>query len=289
MKQTIQLIAMTLLLLGVTTMKAHDEQPDATTFWKDGYALQTTVKTPAVNSKTITARVNGNWQNFDLVEFPDQFMSWNKAKRIETIDFFKEMMKGESKGKSPDLAGPHNGIVATTGYLRKDAAFSLNNAVKGMGFLPRYDKIEAIITLLEETIEAAMPKKLEILNSLYERADSLFAKDRQVSLELYSTPEYMTQSFLNQMYNPISTIVFLDMQSYKLKTIVRLLDPNNPELTEYERNVVKYINLVHSYFHGKFPKDFIASIYYVTQVYDNSPRGKTPEKGMGRRIVPLFP
>ncbi len=260
---------------------------DGSEFWKDGYAVQTTVK--AEKDGKISAQVDGEWQDFDLVDFPEAFMEWNKARRIETIEVIEEMMSGQGMGKGPELAGPHNGIVATVGYRRDDAAFSLNNAVKGMGFLPRKDKIKAIIKLVEDTDDDPMPKKLEILKTFYAGADTIFAMDRQVSLELYATPKFQTQSFLNQMANPISTIVFLDMPSYKLKTIVRLLDPNDPKLTDYEKDVVKYINLIHSYFHGEFSKEFIAAIYYVNQVYDNSPMGGDPNTGMGRRVVPAFP
>ncbi len=266
-----------------------ERQADPAKFWQDGYALQTTAKTPAAGADSISALVDGKWQNFELVEFPQDFIDWNKARRIETIEVIKAMMSGGGMGKGPELAGPHNGIVATEGFRREDASFSLNNAVKGMGFLPREDKIKGIIELVESTMDAPMPEKLQTLVSFYEGVDTIFAMDRQVSLELYATPDFMTQSFMNQMENPISTIVFLDMPSYKLKTIVRLLDPNDPNLTDYEKDAVKYINLIHSYFHGNFSKDFIAAVYYVNQVYDNSPMGGNPETGMGRRVVPAFP
>jgi hypothetical protein len=84
--------------------------------------------------------------------------------------------------------------------------------------------------LLDATIDNPMPEKLDILVGFYENLEENFDLDKQVSLELYSNPEFMTQSFLNQVYNPISTIVFLDIPSYKVKTVVRLLDPNNPDL-----------------------------------------------------------
>lgn len=277
------------LLLGCTAKPKVAEQPDPATFWKDGYAVQTTVKTPEAGDKVISARVNGEWQEFDLVEYPTEFMEWNKRKRIQVITQIKDMMAGKGDKRGIELAGPHNGIVASSGFKRDDAAFSLNNAVKGMGFLPKREKIKEIIAQLKATKESPMPVKLEVLESFYINADSIFAMDKQVSLELYAAPKFMTQSFLNQMYNPISTVVFLDMESYKLKTIVRLLDPYNPELTDYEKDVVDYINIIHSYFHGEFSKEFIAAIYYSTQVYDNSPRGSSPDKGMGRRIVPLLP
>ncbi|MBC8527610.1 MAG: hypothetical protein H8D22_12290 [Candidatus Cloacimonetes bacterium] len=251
-------------------------------FWKDGYFHQTNVFTPAPEDSIIKAKLDGKWQEFSLQKFPEKFMEWNISKRLETIGIIEEMMASKGKpSKGPELAGPHNGIVASYGFRRKDSKFKLNNAVKGMGFLPKKEKIREIIKLLEETIDAPFPEKLKNLIHFYENVDSLFDVDKLVSLELYSTPEFETQTFLNQMTNPISTIVFLDIPSYKLKTIVRLLHPDDPNLTEYEKDVVKYINLIHSYFHGKFPRDYIAVIYYVVEIYDNSP-GRMD--AMGRRI-----
>jgi hypothetical protein len=137
--------------------------------------------------------------------------------------------------------------------------------------------------LLTKTADAPMPAKLDVLEGMYKDANNIFDLDRQVSLELYAEPKFLTQSYTNQMINPVSAIVFLDIPSYKLKTIARLLDPNDPNLTDYEKKVVKYINMIHSYFHGAFDKDFIAVIYYVVEIYDNSP-GRMDARGL--MIVP---
>jgi len=267
------------LILGIVLALVSCEDTDKTVkkiFWIDNYFQQDCVITPQPGDSVIKAQVDGKWEEFQLVEFPDKFMEWDVQKRIETLDRFLQM-------KPPELAGPHNGIVATYGYKREDSQFKLNNAVKGMGFLPKAEKLPELIQLMEDTDDSSFVKKLEILRYFYTNIDSLFDTDRQVSLELYSTPEFETQTFLNQMTDPSSTIVFLDIPSYKLKTIARLLHPDNPNLTEYEKLVVRYINDVHSYFHGKFPRDYPAVIYYVSEIYDNSP-GKSD--AMGRRIVP---
>ena len=243
-------------------------------FWNDEYFHQTNVVTPEAEDSTIKAKIDGKWQEFTLLEFPEKFMKWNVERRLESVAGFREM-------KPPRWAGPHNGIVASYGFKRGDSNFKLNNAVKGMGFLPKKEKIKEIIKLLEDTMDISFPKKLDQLDDFYHNVDSLFDLNKQISLELYSVPKFETQTFLNQMTNPISTIVFLDIPSFKLKTIVQLLHPDDPKLTEYEKDIVKYINLIHSYFHGKFPKDYIAVIYYVVEIYDNSP-GRMD--AMGRRI-----
>jgi hypothetical protein len=251
-------------------------------FFKDGYCRQEVAKTALSGAETISAYVDGEWHDYKLVKYPKAFMEWNIEGRLGYLDVIRKLMKGESE-EGPQLAGPHNGMVATYGFAGQKSQFKLNNAVKGMGFLPRADKIDSVLTMLKGTIENPMPAKLDILEGMYKTAEQIFDMDRQVSLELYAEPKFLTQSYTNQMLNPVSTIVFLDIPCYKLKTITRLLDPNDPKLTDYEKKVVEYINVIHSYFHGKFDKEFIATVYYVCEVFDNSP-GRMDARGL--MIVP---
>jgi len=273
-------LVITFISFGLFLNAKQEKKAD---FFKKGYCIQKRAKTQKEGEKFIKAKVDGKWNKYDLKDLPDKFIDWNTSDRLEQLKNIKNMMMGKEAGEMK-LAGAHNGVVATYGYQREDSHFKLNNAVKGMGFLPKREKIKEVLKLLENTKDSPMLDRLDILTNFYENPDSIFAFDKQISLELYSQKEFMTQTFLNQMVNPAATIVYLDIPSFKLKTISRLLDPNDPDLTDYERDVVSYINKMHSYFHGEFSRDFIAVIYYVVEVYDNSPRGKDPETGMGRKI-----
>ncbi len=254
------------------------------TFWKNGYCSQKTVTVPSPEATAIKAKVDGKWQTYSLVQFPAVFWQWNRERRLEYLEIFREMLeKGSEATRSPELSGPHNGIVATYGANRKDSRFKLNNAVKGMGFLPKPEKMAEIIARLESTIELPLGDKLNILDSLYTHAEEIFSGDRLVSLELYSEPGYTTQTFLNQMVNPACVTVFLDIPTYKVKQIARLIHPDDPTLSTYEKQAGKYVNLMHSYFHGKFPRDYMAVIYYNTEVYDSSPGRKDAR---GTKISP---
>ncbi len=265
------------LLIALGLLSAAEVDP--ANFWTAGYCVQTNAQTPAPGAKAIRAQVDGVWHDFPLVEFPTAFWDWNKAKRQDYLDIFSEMLeKGKEATRSPQLSGPHNGIIATYGAARKDSAFKLNNAVKGMGFLPPEDKIAGLIKLLRENLEAPLPQKLEILSGLYKDAEANFAHDRLVSLELYSEPGYNTQTFINQMVDPACVTVWLDIPTYKIKQIARLLHPLDPNLTDYERQAVQYVNLMHSFFHGEFPRDYIGVIYYNVEIYDSSP-GKKEARG----------
>jgi len=261
-----------------TNLKAGNLEHARVKFWKRGTFHQETVDISKYEKGIIRAKVDGKWQEFKVRELPRKFIEWDIKIRTETLNEIR-------KGKMPSLEGPHNGMVATCGIRRLDTQFTINNAVKGMGFIPKKEKLKEIIKLLKSTINNPMLEKLDTLESLYKRASQIFDFTKQVSLELYSTPEFETQSFLNEMVNPAVSIVFLDIPSFEIKAIAQLLHPDDPELTDYEKDEVEYINLIHSYFHGEFKQKFIGVVYHIIEVYNN-----TPEKeGRGIRMVPSLP
>jgi hypothetical protein len=256
-------------------------------FRAEGHCVQKTAQTPAAGAKTVSAKVDGAWHEFPLVSFPQAFWDWNRGRRMEYLEVFREILKqGRDAARRPNLAGPHNGMVATYGEAREDSGFKLNNAIKGMGFVPKAEHLQALITLLTETMDGSLEERLNILEGLYAKAEEYFAPDRLVSLELYSKPGFTTQTFINQMLNPACATVFLDMPTFKIKQIARVLHPSDPELSPYEGQVVRYVNLIHSYFHGSFDQDFMAVLYLNTEIYDCSPGSSG---GKGTRLMPAGP
>ncbi len=282
MEKIIVFIAFSLLTsLSINVLYAA-AKPDS--FWKDGYCVQKTAQTPTDGTRIVKAKVDGKWKDFPLVSFPQSFWDWNRNRRMEYIEIFREMLeKGSEATSRPNLAGPHNGIVATYGEAREDSGFKLNNAIKGMGFVPKAEIMDDLIKLLTETKDSPLENRLNILEDFYTKAEEYFAPDRLVSLELYSEPGFATQTFINQMLNPACVTVFMDIPTYKIKQIARILHPADPKLNAYEKKVVQYVNLIHSYFHGRFDKDFIAVLYMNTEVYDSSP-GRSG--GKGKKISP---
>ena len=264
-----------LATLLISCSKAPIDGGFGSQLWEeDGYFIQKSIDASRIHDNIIKAKVDGEWQEFVLEDLPEPFVAWDVKARIESLN-------GISTGDMPGLDGPHNGIIATYGYQREDTAFKVNNAIKGCGFLAKKEKIKEMIQLLKDTNEDGYMEKLNILIGFYENIDSLFDMNKQVSLELYAIPERGTQTFLNQMTDPTSVIVFMDIPTFKLKTLAYLLHPENPELTDYEKDVVDYINRIHSYFHGHFDKQFIAVIYNIVEVYNSSPGS---EQGKGTRM-----
>jgi len=242
--------------------------------WEGNFFKQKTVDSSEVRQGTIRAMVDGRWQRYKIKKLPEPFMEWNLKARLESLN-------GIMKHKPPELAGPHSGMIASYGVGRKDSRFTLNNCVKGFGFTPKEEYINEKLKYIKDTSNAPMLKKMEFLKDIYKNP-SLLNPHVQTSLELYTTPDFETHSFLNLIRNPQATIVFLSNPSYELRTIVRVINPNDKSANPYERKIVEWTNRIHSYFHGKFRKKFIGLICYVIEVFDNSPGKK---EALGQRLI----
>jgi hypothetical protein len=254
-----------------------------------GWFHQDDVDASKLKDGIIRGKIDGQWQDLKVVSLPDDFCEWNFGKRQEQLGVIAKMMAmppGAMGGMvKPEISGPHNAMVASHGMKRKDSEFDINNAVKGTGWLPTPEKLPEMLALLKSTWNDSMDKKLSLLESLYTKATGNYDRTKQASLELYSQPNFETHSFLNQMVDPGVAVVYLDLpKSYELRCVAQMLHPDDPGLSEYEKQVVEYINLVHDYFHGQAPRKSIGVIYHVVQVFDNS-----PGKMRGQRVVPLLP
>ncbi len=245
-------------------------------FWEDSRFKQPTVDMSRYSEGIIKARIDGEWKEYPIRTASEAFQKWNCEKRIEFIANIK-------KGQMPGWGGPHSGAVATYGLRRLDSEFTLNNAVKGIGLAPKDENIDAAIKQLKDTYESPMPEKMDVLTSFYEKPD-FFDWRKQTSLELYSTPEFETHTFLNVMENPISTIVFLDVPSYEVRTIARVVQPDDDTALEHEKKLLEFVNLAHEYMHGKFSRFFPLLLFYIIEEFDNS-----PGRQRGIRTVPVRP
>jgi hypothetical protein len=245
-------------------------------FWENNRFKQPTVDMSRYGEGIIKARIDGEWKEYPIRTASEAFQKWNCEKRIEFIANIK-------KGQMPGWGGPHSGAVATYGLRRIDSEFSLNNAVKGIGLAPKDENIDAAIKQLKDTYESPMPEKMDVLTSFYQNPD-FFDWRKQTSLELYSTPEFETHTFLNVMDNPISTIVFIDIPSYEVRTIARVVQPEDKTALEHEKKLLEFVNLAHEYMHGKFSRYFPLLLFYIIEEFDNS-----PGRQRGIRTVPTRP
>jgi len=263
--------------LGAGALAGEMEQGDVE-YWTAGSFRQETVDASREAEGVVRARLSDGWTDMETVELPDAFMDWNITARREVLDTIEAMMSGQ--GGPPSLAGPHNAAMATWGGKRRDSRLSVNNAFKGMGLCPRRDLIGGYMERMRETTDSPMPEKLALLREVYSSRRN-FDRTKLITLELYSTPEFETHTFINLMACPATSLVFLDRKSYEVRGIGELVGPDDVEASRYARDVVEYTNLAHSYFHGDFPRLFPGILVHVTAVFDN-----TPGTGRGVRIAP---
>jgi hypothetical protein len=245
-------------------------------YWRDGIFTQNNVDMGKMDQGVIKAHINSHWREYEVVELNETFMEWNLKSR-------REYLKTIAEGDMPSLAGPHAAAVATHGGKRRDSGFTLNNAIKGMGLAPRKDKILELTDRFKSTMDADMQEKLELLQDNYRHVE-LWDRTKQVSLELYTRPDFETHTFLNLMANPTATIVFTDVPSYELRAIARIVHPEDPNMTSEERDLLEYSNLAHDYFHGGAGRRYSLLAFHIVEQFDNSPRS-----GMGVRVQPPLP
>ncbi len=248
-------------------------------YWTEGSFTQDTVDASMEAQGIIKACLDGRWEEFQTVTLPQAFMDWNLTSRLDVLDNIAMMFSGEG-GSPPSLAGPHNAAMATWGGRRADSLLTINNAFKGMGLCPRRDLIKDRMTEMEELSAGGMGERLQFLRDLYSTSDN-FDLTKMISLELYSTSEFETHTFINLMERPTTSLVFLDSKSYEVRGIGQLVAPEDPRAGEYARDIVRYTNMAHSFFHGDFPRLYPGILVHITSVFDNS-----PGTGRGVRIAP---
>ncbi|UCD19218.1 MAG: hypothetical protein JSU64_07305 [candidate division WOR-3 bacterium] len=245
-------------------------------FWQNGGFTQPSVDMKGYEDGMIRARIDNEWKDFNIRPASKDFVEWNATKRIEFLEQIKT-------GKMPGFGGPHSGAVATYGLGRLDSEFTLNNAIKGIGLAPKDENIDTAMKRLRDTYENSMGEKMDVLKSFYDDPD-FFDWRKQTSLELYATPEFETHTFLNIMENPIATLVFLDIPSLELRTIARIVHPDDKNALPHEKKLLEFVNLAHSYMHGEFPRLYPLLLFYIVEEFDN-----TPGRKRGIRTVPERP
>jgi len=248
-------------------------------FWTNGTFRQETVDASREAEGIVRAFLDGRWEEFSTIPLPEPFMDWNLSARLEVLENISLMFSGEG-GSPPSLAGPHNAAMATWGGSRADSRLEINNAFKGMGRCPRREIIKDLLVEMEELLSGGMGPRLQYLINLYSDAGN-FDLTRMISLELYSTPEFETHTFINLMERPTTSLVFLDSKSFEVRGIGQLVAPGDTEAGDYAIDIVKYTNMAHTLFHGDFPRLYPGILVHITAVFDNS-----PGTGRGVRIAP---
>ncbi len=260
---------------------------EASSFWgPGGWFRHDTVDASRVGDGLVRAQLWGAWRELSLASLPDSFVTWSLEERLLKLD--ELAVKGFD---TRDLDGPHNACVATYGGVDPGSFTSLNTAYKGMGFVPRPERLAQAVTSLRNRVAVMgkagldmptrMARALDVLRELYRDVD-LWDRTRQVSLELFSTSEFTTHTFANMLANPVASCSFLAFPAYELRTVPQLLHPDDPDLEESERLVMAWTNGVHDLAHGGGGSGSrrITCIYHLVELYDDTPSAG----GRGKRL-----
>jgi hypothetical protein len=109
---------------------------------------------------------------------------------------------------------------------------------------------------------------------------SSFDLTKQVSLELFTSPDFHTHTFLNMMANPIASASFLAFPTFEIRAIPQLLHPKNPGLSKYERDLIAYTNAIHDFIHSGGDVR-MTCVYHVIELFDDTPN----DMSKGKRIA----
>lgn len=254
-------------------------QPPRESYWNDaGYFVHANVDASDWEQGVVKARTDGVWKEYYVRHLDDGFLNWNFGARINVLTDPMGMMC---------LDGPHSAALATYGANRGDSNFSINVAFKGFGFVPHADYIDEAIDTVMSNWSASLTAKADILLDFY-GTRNMWDTRMLGSLELYTTPIFETHSFLNQMANPQVAVCWLAIPgSYEVRAIPRLIHPYDPDVPEDDWKRVRWINMIHDFYHGgDYPvsPNYIAVLYYVVEEFDNTPRPGP----MGIRRVPAL-
>jgi len=249
--------------------------PDPRDYWQGSegaeYCVSRNVKNENVAEGFIWARIDKVWRKFPVREPEQTFWDWNFSERIARYE-------NQKAGGGITAAGPHTPAVATYGNKmgRGDSDFNINCKFIGITIVPKKEYIKDMNNTMLENIDIPFEEKLDYLIEVTSNRD-LWRKDLQAGLELFSTPEFMTHTFYNLMQNPVATVCFqgaVDIfTSYELRCIAKIVHPQDPNLSEEERDINLFPAILHGYFHAFYPDQVNEPgvIYYHVEEFNNSP------------------
>jgi hypothetical protein len=252
--------------------------PDPRDYWEglEGaeYCVSRVVKSENIRAGFIWARIDKVWRRFPIREVEQKFLDWEFTERIARYE-------NQKAGGGISAAGPHTPAVATYGNRmgRGDSDFHINCKFIGLTNVPKKESIKEINNTMLANIDIPFTEKLDYLIEITSNRD-LWRKDLHAGLELFSTPEFMTHTFYNLMQNPVATLCFQGavniFTSFELRCIAKIVHPQDPNLSEEERDINIFPAILHGYFHAFYPEQVNEPgvIFYHVEEFDNSPGPK---------------
>lgn len=287
----------------------------------DGYQyyVQDNILTNWLDDGYVLARIDGWWWIYKTAEYEDEFYAWWFEEKMwyygQLIAYFND----EVEEYNIPNGGHHHPMLATYGkkwFNRGDSLFHLNNTPKGYTLLPKKEYIRGIIDELNALYDdpnADIPVDIFQFRIDKYKQEELWDKNKFATLEVYTGHPFdeedwdlgfkETHTFQNVMENPMGTLTYMSLYNttgeqtyfygeeghtptFEFRGVCWMIDPHNPNLTQYERDVSDYLNQAFSKYHG-MRDDFIANIFIMSEEFNNSPTDSATF-GLGKRVVPPY-
>lgn len=291
--------------------------------WKkraDGYEyfVQDNIKTSWLDDGYLAAKLDNRWWIYPTAAYEEEFHAWWLQEKMYYYDELEKAIQ-EGRDRVVPNGGHHHPMLATYGgkYLnRGDSAFHLNVTPKGYALLPKAAYIRQMIKDVDEIYATSTNLPADVFNYRREKLKQaeLWDANKFATLEIYSghpiddkDPMKLsfkeTHTFQNLMANPMATLTFMSIYNttgeqtyffgeegqtptFEFRGFCWLISPYNPDLTQYERDVLEYLNQAFSKYHG-LRSDFIANIFVICEEFNNSPTD-SDKYGLGKRVVPAL-
>jgi len=284
------------------------------------YFVAKNLKTDKIDQSKVKAKVDGEWKEYQIKSFDDEFHTWWIAEK----DWYYNQLIGFFEGTFEDFnipnGGHHHPMLCTYGVKksgRGDSEFHLNCTPKGFTIIPKVEYMDQIMEEIEAVYNdpnAALPVDVfKKRQELYHQKD-LWDTTRFATLELYSGRPINandgggcygfkeTHTFSHVMDNPMATLTYMALwntdgtQSYfqgfadetptfEFRGFSWMISYYNPCNGDYEKKVADYINQAHCGYHGG-ACDIATNVFLVCEQFNNSPGGDP--YGLGKRSVPSY-
>ncbi len=178
-----------------------------------------------MDNNTFSVEIDGSQVQFPTISLPDLFIKWQSEARLKMFDMMKE--KGATAMK---MQPAHIAVMAT----QSDGAFPINLSSKGLGLLPKPEKLDTFTTLFEKAKkdtenrppQETLPVRAKVMQVFYANLDN-FDRRALGGLEIFEG-----QTSRNLQKNPRAALLYTGeapkYPSYQFNGFVVRVDPGTP-------------------------------------------------------------
>ncbi|HME54564.1 MAG TPA: hypothetical protein VKM55_20295 [Candidatus Lokiarchaeia archaeon] len=228
--------------------------------------------------ETIEIDINGEKISFALLDLPTSFLQWQSEARMQ---MFK--MIGKARATKVTMQPAHLPVLATWSQETLASDFPVNLSTRGMGLLPRRDKLEQFVALFQQAkvdaenlpVQETLARRIEVMESFYGEIENF---DNQLlgGLEIF---EGVTSR--NLEINPRAALLYTGeapkYPSYQFNGIITRVQPGDPC---YEFLLAARELFAMDAFHihqTRYPHGYL---FHVVEIKDKTPFPRHPPENI---------